>query len=205
MSIYTPEFCVYLTVYAGHKLPPFYIGSTLIKKINKGYRGSVRSIKYKTIWNEELKHNPHLFKTHIIKTHTDRKQCLADEYKFQQALNVVKSPMYINESFATINGYFGRLVKGNQHPLYGKPRSVDTKLKISQNHRDRANSNNTNAKHIVLITPAGEHIKSFGNFKKTCQDLGIGYSTMNKILKQGIYPIRGNCVGYDVYIDVSRS
>jgi hypothetical protein len=36
-------YCVYLTIYKGNNLPPFYIGSTSIDKIDGGYHGSVMS------------------------------------------------------------------------------------------------------------------------------------------------------------------
>lgn len=37
------KYVVYLTMYKGTKLPKWYIGSTNINKINKGYHGSVAS------------------------------------------------------------------------------------------------------------------------------------------------------------------
>lgn len=32
-------YCTYITFYRGSKLPPFYIGHSTIKKVEKGYRG----------------------------------------------------------------------------------------------------------------------------------------------------------------------
>lgn len=44
-------YCTYLTVYKGNKLPPFYIGYTSVDNIlNKSYRGSPESKKYKSVW-----------------------------------------------------------------------------------------------------------------------------------------------------------
>lgn len=63
------EYCTYLTLYSGNKLPPFYIGSTHVKNINKGYKGSVGSKNFGDIWKTELKENPELFKTKIISYH----------------------------------------------------------------------------------------------------------------------------------------
>jgi hypothetical protein len=40
------DYCVYITFYKGNKLPPFYIGSTSVEKINNDYNGSVGSQKY---------------------------------------------------------------------------------------------------------------------------------------------------------------
>lgn len=43
-------YCTYVTFYSGNKLPPFYIGSTSVDKIEKGYRGSVKSKRWKQIY-----------------------------------------------------------------------------------------------------------------------------------------------------------
>ena len=113
------EFCVYLTSYYGNKLPMFYIGSGTVKKVESGYHGSVRSKKYQPTWDAEIKNNPHLFKTKIIKTFEDRKSATELEHNLQVAMNVVKSDMYINMAFAAVNGFFGMPVSGKDHPLYG--------------------------------------------------------------------------------------
>lgn len=89
-------YCTYLTVYFGNKLPPFYIGFTSIKKIEKGYHGSVSSKLYKNIWKMELKKNPHLFKTIILTEHDVIIDAKEKETYLQQKLNVVKNPLYIN-------------------------------------------------------------------------------------------------------------
>lgn len=101
MSIY----CIYLTVYLGDKLPPFYIGSTSIEKINKGYHGSVTSAKYKDIWKEEIKTSRHLFKTFIIPTAPifDQRAKLDLEARWQRAFDVVRSELFVNKCLATHN------------------------------------------------------------------------------------------------------
>lgn len=96
MSIY----CVYLTTYKGSKLPPFYIGSTTVDKINNGYRGSVSSKKYKSVWMKELSEHPELFSTKIVTTHNTRKIALEKEYQFQVAVKAPSNSMYINEAYA---------------------------------------------------------------------------------------------------------
>lgn len=194
MSIY----CVYLTVYSGNKLPPFYIGSTSIDNINKGYHGSVRSKKYRSIWEEELNANLHLFKTFIIKEYGDRNIALDAEYKIQKQLRVVESSLYINLSYAT-KGVFGQSRKGDKHPLYGKPRSSLTREKISKNHKNMVGSENSNAKSITILSPHGESIMCYGNLKNVCADIGLPYSTMCRILHSKIYPSTGACVGYDIF------
>lgn len=69
-------YCIYLTVYHGNKLPPFYIGYSTVKKVLNGYRGSVCSIAYKEIYLQELEDNPHLFKTFIISRCETKKEAL---------------------------------------------------------------------------------------------------------------------------------
>ena len=70
-------YCTYLTVYTGNKLPPFYIGSTSVDNISKGYRGSVLSKNYKSIWKQELHSHPDLFK--MSAAHTGK--ILSPEHK----------------------------------------------------------------------------------------------------------------------------
>jgi hypothetical protein len=98
-------YCIYLTIYLGDKLPPFYIGSTSIEKVKKGYCGSVTSVKYKHIWKSELKHNRHLFKTYIIPTVTirDMTHKLELEAQWQRAFGVVHSDIFTNQCIATQN------------------------------------------------------------------------------------------------------
>ncbi len=115
----TTIYCTYLTIYSGNKLPPFYIGSSTVQRVESGYRGSVVSKKYKSIWKNELKENPDLFKTKIISLHETVEESRAKELKFQRELNVVESTLYINQAYASVNGYFG-VVSGKDHPCYGK-------------------------------------------------------------------------------------
>jgi len=97
-------YCTYLTTYSGGKLPPLYIGSSSIEKINNSYRGSVKSKKYKQIWKLELSENPHLFQTQILTTHETREEAFDEEVRYQIEHDVVKSSEYINMSVA--NGKF---------------------------------------------------------------------------------------------------
>ena len=113
-------YCVYITFYKGNKLPPFYIGSSTVKRIEKGYRGSVASTRYKTMWKYELEANPHLFKTSIISRHKNRNDALTRELIIQESLGVVRNPLYCNLSTARENGFFGRDVSGKLNPMYGK-------------------------------------------------------------------------------------
>ena len=128
MSIY----CTYVTFYSGNKLPPFYIGSTTVEKINNGYHGSVSSRRWKSIYESELKNNnPQLFITEIIETFDDRQKSLEAELSLQIQNNVMKSDMFFNESMAAPSGFFGRNVMGENNPRYGCQMSQETKNKIS--------------------------------------------------------------------------
>jgi hypothetical protein len=130
-------YCTYLTVYSGNKLPPFYIGSTSIKSILEGYRGSVSSKRYSRIWKQELKDNPILFKTFIISRHDSRQDAVYKEYKLQKILNVVKSDMYMNLSLASKDGCFGRDMKWINNPMHGMKLSIEAKDKISKSNSVR--------------------------------------------------------------------
>ena len=124
-------YCVYLVTYNGNLLPKYYIGSTSIEKVNSGkYFGSVSSKKWKETFKSELLNNTHLFSIEILSKHELRIDALKEELKIQIKNNVVNSTQYINESFATINGMFGRDVKGKNNPMFGKKR-LDSSLRMA--------------------------------------------------------------------------
>jgi hypothetical protein len=126
MTIYK-EFCVYLTKYAGNKLPPLYIGSrATIDVLENGYFGSVTSMRYKKIWKEELKQHPELFSIEIISCHDTRQEAFNAEEQLQRKNNVVSSPMYINQSYA--NKHFSN--KGNVA-------SKETRQKMSNSRKGK--------------------------------------------------------------------
>ena len=113
-------YCVYVTTYTGDKMPSKYIGSSNVSRVEAGYRGSVKSLKWKTIWDEELRTNADLFKTEIIETFDTRDDALVRELELQRFYNVVPSTEWINEAYACPNGYFGRDVSGDMNPMYGR-------------------------------------------------------------------------------------
>lgn len=116
-------FCVYLTIYRGNKLPPFYIGSTSTNRIETGYRGSVASKMYRDAWANELKSNPRLFKTIIISEYSNRNVAYLAEERIQRKLKVVENPLYVNEAYA--NSRFN---------MTGKVHSEETKKKMAESH-----------------------------------------------------------------------
>ncbi len=113
------QFATYITFYSGKLLPMWYIGSSSVTKVRNGYNGSIKSKKYITLYKSEQKNNKHLFKSRILSTHTTRKEALTEELRVQKLHDVVKNKNYMNESYASINGYFGRDVSGELNPNYG--------------------------------------------------------------------------------------
>lgn len=123
------KYCVYLTIYKGSKLPPFYIGSSSVNKINNGYRGSVQSKAYGETWRQELSDNPHLFKTFIISTHETRDMAYDKEQKLQMAVQVHKNTLYTNMKIHNTN-FYSPLGENHPKPWIGKIRPTETCEKI---------------------------------------------------------------------------
>ena len=130
------DYCVYITVVndVTLKLPTFYIGSSSVDRVNNGYHGTPQSKKYKKLWKEELKRNPHNFSTHILSHHETRQEALAAELALQQEHNVVKSPAFINRSEARPNGFFGMDVRGENGPFYNRTHSKESIQKMRDKH-----------------------------------------------------------------------
>ena len=126
------NFVTYLVTYMGDLLPRYYIGSSSKDKVISGnYFGSISSKKWKKIFLQEKKNNKHLFHIEILSEHSSRKEALDEELRLQILNDVVISDNYMNESYAKVNGYFGRDISGYNHPQYGKKISDETKEKIS--------------------------------------------------------------------------
>lgn len=116
-------YCVYLTTYNGTKLPPNYIGSSTVERVESGeYFGSVCSKKWRSIFEQELIENKHLFSVQILSKHSTRKEATAEEWRQQVSNDVVKSNKFFNEAVAALNGSFGRDVSGASNPMYGRKR-----------------------------------------------------------------------------------
>lgn len=128
------KFCVYLTKYSGDLLPANYIGSTSVKNAESGkYFGSVISKKWKDIFKLELKNNPQLFTLEILSKHSTREEAWIEELKLQKLNNVVKSNEYFNESYASVNGMFGRDTSGKNNPMFGTKRPEISKRMLTHN------------------------------------------------------------------------
>lgn len=161
-------FCVYVTIYKGGKLPPFYIGSSSRDRILNGYCGSVSSKTYKKIWQYELKTNPHLFVTRILCCFQNRQEALNRENYIQRQLNVVDNCLYINQAYAIPDGCFGKSFRGKSNPMFGKTRE-DAKQRMLKNN---PMFNSDTAKRVAVskkrLRRLGRH-KTTRNHKHTLQ------------------------------------
>lgn len=119
-------FIVYFTIYSGTKLPPFYIGSTSLEKHLDGYHGSVKSKKYKEIYESELKDHPELFDSLIVEEYETREEALYSERYYQKLYNVVKNKNFFNMSIADVNGCYGMDVYKENNPFWNRKHSEDT-------------------------------------------------------------------------------
>ena len=141
------RYVTYLVTYIGDKLPKYYIGSTSEERVKSGrYFGSISSLKYKHIFIDEIKNNIELFSIEILSSHFTREEALEKELELQIKYDVVKSPDYMNESLARVNGFFGRDISGKNHPKFGHKMSEERKKKISDTLTGRIESDETRKK-----------------------------------------------------------
>ena len=126
------EYVVYLVTYSGTRHPKFYVGSTSKKQLANGYMGSVKSKKWRDVYNTELQDNPHLYTIEILSEHVTRDEAFTAELEYQHFHDVVKSPDFVNLSYAMKNGFMGRDVSGQNNPCYGLKRNAEWRQKISE-------------------------------------------------------------------------
>ena len=120
------QYCVYHTTYSGTLLPQNYIGSTSTDNVlNKNYHGSVESNRYKSIWLSEIKLHPELFSTVIVSYHDTRSNAMYKELQVQKILNVVKSDLFINRAYASVNG-FGDTIYTPEEKATSSKKTSDT-------------------------------------------------------------------------------
>lgn len=122
-------YCTYITMYTGDKFPKWYIGSSSVKNIEKGYVGSVSSKKYKELWLSEVKENHSLFNTRILSRYQCRTEALKEELRLHVKHNVHINNKYVNMSLACPNGFFGVSMLGPSSPSYGKTMLRESILK----------------------------------------------------------------------------
>lgn len=128
------EFATYIVIYSGNLLPRYYIGSTSVARIAKGYKGSVESRKWGAIWKSEVKNNPHLFEVVILKKFDKRVEATEYELLLHVQFDVVKSDIFANQSLAMPRGCCGMDVRGRLNPNFGKVATERCKSAISQSN-----------------------------------------------------------------------
>ena len=183
MNIYV----VYLTTYFGSKLPPFYIGSTRLDKIQSGYRGSVMSLKYRTLWKSELTSNPNLFSTKVISTHPTRKDAYQMELKLQLRLNVVNNPMYINMAYANPTGFMGASLVGKDSPHYGMKRSQEAKLRMRNAQLGKKQSLETIQKRVSKFKGIKRSEEFKNSVSRTHKNKEVSENTRLKLADKTLY------------------
>lgn len=178
------EYIVYLTMYTGTLLPKWYIGSTTVEKINKGYTGSVKSKKWSDIYYKELKENRQLFKTRILSYHVTRQEAVNEENRLQKKHKVVTSNNYFNESYA-VDGCFTRDKKGILNPMYGKGHLLTGEK--NGRHKDNFTGNlddvgknislglKSSKKNKKELNPASKKYYVYDSISKTYTDVDKGY------------------------------
>ena len=130
-------YVTYLTIYSGSAMPPFYVGSTSLKKIERGYVGSVASRQFRDIWKRERSENPSCFDVLVLSEHSTRAEALLAEKALHERLDVVRNPLFINMSIAGI------------HPKNsgkGRPMSEKTRIALLQSRLGSKHSEETKQK-----------------------------------------------------------
>ncbi|UQS94005.1 hypothetical protein ABNavy1_183 [Acinetobacter phage AB-Navy1] len=163
------KYCTYMTVYYGDLMPRRYIGSSSIDRILSGYKGSVKSAKWKTIWRNEIKNRPHLFKTRVLSVFDSRDEALNAELRLHIKYDVVKSEKYINMAIAQPNGFFGMSKSGTNltsshkrkisQSLAGKKRGKYKPMSaLGREHISRATSGKNNPMYGKVHPKKGKSI-----------------------------------------------
>jgi hypothetical protein len=194
------NYVVYLTTYSGDKLPKYYIGSTSRINIESGkYFGSVRSRKYKAIFESEKINNILLFSVEVLSYHESRKDALAEELRLQKLHSVVLSTEYFNEAYATVNGYFGRSAKGKDSSKYGKSNYSIWEKKYGL---DGANIRDIKYRQKQSILNSGENNAMFNRTNEVIAINDIGKKVrVSKEEFENNNKLSGHTIGFTYVID----
>lgn len=147
------SYATYITTYKGNLLPPFYIGYARVSQLDQGYRGSVSSKAYKTIWEAELREHPELFSTKIIKYFDTKLAAKEHEAYIHKQLQVHKNCLYTNKAMATATFYVV-----DPSLLAKKTVSEDTKKILRIRHIEQFNDPIKRKRHLDNFLAAnGNH------------------------------------------------
>jgi hypothetical protein len=121
-------YCVYLTIYKGNKLPPFYIGYSSVQQVENGYNGSPSSKEFQKTWLNERKTNKHLFRTIIISLCNSKNDAIARERHIHEIYDCKLNPLYINKQ----NGQPTKLGGfGKDNGMFSKKHTLNSRLMMS--------------------------------------------------------------------------
>jgi Straboviridae HNH endonuclease len=174
------KYCTYLTTYSGNKMPPFYIGYSTVKKVQKGYHGTVVSKSYKYLWEKEQQENPNFFKTRIISTHNNKQEANDKERYLQISMNVIRNPLYINQCIF------------KHFDMTGKKHTKETKKKMSITRKGRIKSKEWCEKisKTLMGHTNNTHLKGIPRTKET--KIKIGNANRGRSINRGrISPMFG--------------
>ena len=180
ITTYTPfisdQYCVYHTTYSGNLMPANYIGSTYVDRILiQNYHGSVGSKRYKSIWLSELKLHPELFSTDIVSYHDTRSNATYKEYQVQKIFNVVKSDLFINRSYASVNGFTDITFTPEERAATSKKISASTKGILKSDEAKLNMSYPKSEEHKANISASGK-----GKLKSTEHRANLSKSRTGK-------------------------
>lgn len=168
-------YCVYMTEWLKWTedcgLPRYYVGSSSVKNVMDGYKGSVSSREYKEFWTSTPRED---FKVEILTTHETRDESFEEEYQYQIKHDVVKSPLWFNRSLCVRNGFFGRDVSGENNPMYGKSR-------VGETRRPGTGENISKGQKLFYQTERGQQEKERSRRRMTNNNPSTDPETMKKI------------------------
>ena len=87
--------------------------------------GSIRSRRWRKIFESEVQAVRDKFSVEILSRHKTRQDAILEEYRLQKKYDVVRSDKYFNEAYATVNGSHGRDVSGSNNPMFGRKNEVN--------------------------------------------------------------------------------
>lgn len=199
MTTYTHPFCVYLTLWRGM----FYIGSSSVEKVKKGYRGSVRAHEFREIWRRDLKENPTRFRTRIFKTCATRQEAYGMEEGLQKKLHVLNHPtVYVNRHIANEKFYCAGHSKETRKKMstvrrgrkqcggmLGVTQSEETRRKISSALRGKKKSVEAVRKASEgRCKPCSDGMNSFNSVKEMATTLSITSSQVSYRMRSLDWP-----------------
>ena len=166
-------------------MPANYIGSSSVDKVlNKNYHGSVASKRYKAIWLSELLLHPELFSTVIVSYHDTRSNATYRELQIQRTLNVVKSDLFINRAYASINGYGDTTYTSEEKEITNKKKSdahinrtpqekTATSKLMSDSHANRTPQEKQQQKTKTAVTKANRSEEEKATSSKKMSDSAV--------------------------------